>query len=252
MMSRWFVGALCAAALLLNTGCVYWRLNQFRHQLSSFPENFQIEEGELPAIVAVKPILRPDDFGWLSGLAASDTVVRDEQTTELYLYRKQYRDPADDEDGAYDKRVAFLYNEDQRMHTIEAPARFAPLLTEENFDVVFRPMKEGRVDRGRHATGWFWEEHRVNIPVREDILHFFGVPYAVEERAEGLTYTYAYRVEGNEEEWNPTGWDVYVRFVFEPEEEQVIYTEAYKGRLHIQVDLRAKENLVEIRRHSPP
>ncbi len=237
-----------AGMVLLSSGCVYWRLNQFRNQLSAFPDYYRIEERELPTIVAMKPVLQPDDLGWLSGLPASETVQRDGNTLERYHFVKQYAGPDEDEEGAYDIVLLAHFNEDGRLHEYQAPARFAPLLTEENFEEVFRPMKDGHVERLQQATGWVWEEHKVNIPVREAVRDFLGAPYEVEERGEGLTYTYVYQLQGNDERWNPTGWDMYARFVFEPEEERVVHTESYMGRLQVIVDLRARENLVEIKR----
>ncbi len=85
-------------------------------------------------------------------------------------------------------------------------------------------MKEGSLERMQHATGWLWEEHRVNIPVKEEIMEWFGVPYAVETVEEGQAFIYVYQLKGNEARWNPTDWDLYARFVFEPEEERVIFT----------------------------
>lgn len=243
-------GLLLSTMLLLNSGCVYWRLNQFRKQLSDFPSHFRIEERERPTIVALQPVLRPDDLGWLSGLAASDTVEQDGRVTEIYAYVKQYDDSAHDEKGAYDLEVRLLYNDEERLEAVQVPNQFASIVNEKNFDEVFRPMADGYIERMRHATGWLWEEHRVNIPVRDDIEYFFGVPTTVAEADEGLTYTYAYRLQGSttETEWNPTGWDAYVSFVFEPEAERVIYTESYNGRMQIIVDLHAEKNAVEIKR----
>ena len=243
-------GCLLLAVLLLGNGCVYWRLNQFRHQLSAFPDHFQIEEGELPRIVALRPILRPDDLGWLSGLEASEFIQEAGREIEIYRYVKQYMDGAEDEQGAYDMVLSLHFNDRGRVEAFEAPAQFASILTEENFDEVFRPMKDGTIERDRHATGWWWEEHRVNIPLREDIVYFFGQPSYVKDSPYGVTYHYAYFLEGNERRWNPSGWDAYTRFIFDPEDEQVVFSETFKGRLHIIVDLRAERNLVQIERLS--
>ncbi len=237
-----------AGILLMNSGCVYWRLNQFRNQLSSFPEYFRIEDRDLPTIVALKPVLQTDDLGWLSGLPATETVSTGRAATETYHFVKYYSDPADDEAGTYDIILLAHFNKDGRLHEYQAPARFGVMLTEENFDEVFRPMKDGTIERLQHATGWAWEEHKVNIPVREAIIDFLGVPYAVEEDEDGLAYTYTYQLRGNDVRWNPKEWDMYVRFVFEPEEERVVHTESYMGRLRVIVDLRAEKNAVEIKR----
>lgn len=238
----------CFAVLIANSGCVYWRLHQFRNQLSAFPGYFEIQEGDVPVIVSLRPVLQPDDLGWLSGLAASETVREDKRVIELYRYRKQYADAAHDEEGAYDLLIQVDFNAQDRMHALHAPARFAPILTEDNFNEVFAPMKDGTIERAKHATGWVWEEHRVNIPTREEIRDFFGTPYTVAEPEEGLTYTFAYLLEGNETRWNPSDWDIWIRFVFEPDEERVVYSETYVGRLHLMVDLRAEKNVVEIQR----
>lgn len=239
---------VCAGLLSMNTGCVYWRLHQFRNQLSAFPDYFRIEERELPTIVALEPVLRPDDLGWLSGLPASETTSSGGRTTERYHFVKNHAHPDDDEEGNYDVVLLAHFNEDGRLHEYQTPARFGVFLTEENFDEVFRPMKDGTIERLRHATGWAWKEHKVNIPVRQEIIEFLGIPYSRDVEEEGLVYTYVYQLKGNDVRWNPTGWDMYARFVFEPEEERVVHTESYMGRLRVTVDLRAEENLVEISR----
>jgi len=238
----------CAGVLLVNSGCVYWRLNQFRNQMSAFPDYYRIDERDLPTIVALEPVLKPDDLGWLTGLPASETVVTGRLATETYHFVKYYTDPADDEQGAYDIILLAHFNKDGRLHEFQAPARFAVMLTEENFDEVFRPMKDGTIERLQHATGWAWEEHKVNIPVREEIIDFLGVPYDVEEAEEGMAYTYAYQLKGNEVRWNPKEWDMYVRLLFEPEEERVVHSESYMGRLRVTVDLRSTTNVVKIKR----
>ncbi len=232
----------------LFSGCVYWRLNQFRNQLSAFPDFFRIEERDYPTLVAVRPILRPDDLGWLSGLAASSTETRDGRVVETYHFVKQYGQTGDDEQGRFDLIVPLFFNEQDRLAEIQSPARFAPILTEENFAEVFGPMGGGIIERSRHATGWTWEEHRVNIPVRAEIEEFFGIPFAARAHEEGTAYTYVFQLRGNHAVWNPSGWDLHLYFIFEPEEERVIYTHTYLGRLAIEVNLRETQNLVDISR----
>ncbi len=238
------------SVLFFNSGCVYWRLNQFRNHLSAFPDHFRVEESDLPRIVALRPVLKPDDLGWLSGLAASETIESNGDKVERYHYRKQYMDAADDEAGAYDMLLSLYFNERGRAEVFEAPAQFASILTEENFDHVFGPMKDGMIERDRHATGWWWEQQRLNIPNREDIRFFFGVPSYTEPGETLSSYHYAYVLDGNEQRWNPTEWDAYTRFIFDPETEQVLFSETFKGRLHIVVDLRGERNLVQIERLS--
>ena len=237
-----------SAVVLLNTGCVFWRLNQFRSQLSTFSENFRIEDRDVPTIVALNPMLKPDDLGWLSGLAASETKKQEGRTTEYYRYIKTLHPEDVAEPGEYDLLIPLHFNADDRLIEIQAPARFGIILTEQNFNEVFGPMMDGTVERARQSTGWFWEQHRVNIPTRTDIEYFFGHPTRIEESEAGPKYVYGYLLEGNDERWNPTGFDVYAEFLFEPEEERVIYSESYKGRLNITVDLREETKRVEIRR----
>ncbi len=237
-----------SAIVLLNTGCVFWRLNQFRAQLSSFSENFRIEDRDVPTIVALNPMLKPDDLGWLSGLAASETVQRDGLTTEYYRYIKQMHPDDTAEPGDYDLIIPLHFNADDRLIEIQAQERFGAILTEQNFDEVFGPMMDGTVERARQATGWSWEQHRVNIPTRTDIEYFFGHPTETEAVDGGPKYIYGYLLEGNDERWNPTGFDVYAEFLFDPEDDQVVYSESYKGRLHIIVDLREETKQVQIRR----
>lgn len=249
---RQILKRVCVIMLFILTGfsasgCVYWRLHQFREQLSAFPHNFRIEEGDAPVIIALNPILKPDDIGWLTGLPASRTDVIDEAVKEIYHYVKQYGNSGDPT-GDFDILIRARFNPDQRLNEIEAPARFAPILTDSNFEEVFGPMRHGRIERRQHATGWSWEEHRVNIPTREEIRTFFGPPTLVEDLGAGEEWIFGYLLNGNEERRNPTPWDLFMRFRFEPEEERVIHAETFIGRIHLIVDLSGKQNHVTLRR----
>ena len=240
--------ALCVCLSIPAVGCVYGRLNRFRNQLSAFPDHFRVETGERPTVRALSPVLRFDDWGWLTGLPASETVKDGENSSEIYRFGKQAGKDPDERPGEFDLILILQFNARGRLELFQAPARFATILTEENFDKVFRPMKDGSVDSARRATGWTWEDHQVNIPSRADILHFFGKPSETENGSDGTVYRYAYRLEGGERQWNPTGWDAYAAFTFDPETDQVINVKAYKGRMRISVDMRGNENVAEIER----
>ncbi len=244
--------SLLAVMLFLPlTGCVYWRLNQFRRQLSAFPDFFHIKEGTQPTVVARQPVLRPDDLGWLSGLAASEFQEANGRAREIYQYIKQPPDPGTPgEPAPFDIVIDLVFNAQQRLEEVELPLRFAPVITSENFEEVFRPMKDGRLAHADHATDWFWEEHRVQIPVRGDIEHFLGPPRTSEQVDGAWVYHYGYLLAGNTQRWNPTEWDLAIQFQFGPEEEEekVVYAEVFMGRIQVQVDLRGKQNRVQIKR----
>jgi hypothetical protein len=248
IIKNWSLRAALLLLMLTCNGCVYWRLNQFRMQLSDFGEHFRIVEDAVPVIISLNPVLKPDDLGWLSGLPASETRVEDGRTTEIYHYIKQYENPADDEEGTYDLVFPIRFSSADRLAEVQVPARFSSVLSEKNFDAVFGPMKDGTIEHAEQRTGWWWDQHKVNIPNRTDILFFFGRPTATISAPAGAAYVYRYQLRGHDQQWNPTGAHVFLRFVFEPEEERVIQFEAYKGKLHVTVDLRAERNLAEIKR----
>lgn len=243
------VVALGGGILVTMPGCVFWRLNQFRQQLGQFPEYFLVEEGEAATLItAQQPVLRPDDLGWLTGLAADPRVGPVGETIEAYHYIKQYLDADQNEAGAYDLLFELRYNADDRLEGIGVEAPFASLLTMDNFNEVFQPMKHSTDERRQQTTGWSWDDHRVTIPDRTDIKHFFGIPYTVENESDTVAYTYVYLLDEAAPQWNPTPGDVHLRFVFSPEDERVIFTEAYKGRIFLRVDLRPERNQVAIKR----
>ncbi len=240
---------LSVGILFTTPGCVFWRLNQFRNQLTDFPAHFEVDEGQDTAVItAYKPLLRPDDMGWLTGLAATQTAGPTGGMIETYHYIKQYPEGHDDEASAYDWLFRLYYNDDDRLETIRIDALFAALLTTDNFTEVLQPMKTGTDAHRQQTTGWWWDDHRVNIPNRTDIQHFFGTPYSVDTSSGQLAYVYIYHLENHDRQWNPTPGDVYLRFEFSPEDEEVVFTEAYKGRIFLKVDLRAERNQVELKR----
>jgi len=228
--------------ILPLTGCVYWRLNQFRNQLSNFPTHYKVETRELPTIIALNPVLMQDDPGWLTGLNPS----RASATNAVYLFRKEA--PEGEEQGLYDLSLQAIY-EDGRMSAFQFPKRFEKVMTAEVFDEAFRGMSDGALERMQQATGWMWEENVIHIPRYSNVVYYLGRPSSVVEQDNVIqSATYQYRLEGTNSLWNPTGWDLSMHFLFEPEALQVIRTETYMGRLRIRVVLEPKRNHVEIKR----
>ena len=249
-MRRYLLLLLGALLISTQTGCVYWRLHQFRNQLSSFPDNFRIEERIQPTLVALNPILIQDDLGWLTGLPACEIVTEDGNAVEWYRGIKQYDTASDEESGAFDMVVPFRFNAAGRLFEIVAPKRFDVILTEENFDIVFATMKDGSIERISHSTDWVWPADLINVPTRTDMEVFFGVPTRQEHDEAGrVVYHYGFLLEGySGKRWNPTEWDIALRIAFDPETDQIQESLSYIGRLSIEVRLQADRNTVRIKR----
>ncbi len=248
MKTRRIIFILAMAGMLtLQTGCVYWRLYQFRNQLSSFPEHFRIEDRDQPALIALNPILMPDDPGWLMGLEPSRIDEHDAERLHVYHFIKMHAENFDEESD-YDIVLATRFIDD-RLTVVEIPRRFEEVLTEEIFVEVFGPMRDGTIERRQHGTGWTWEEHKVLIPDKNDMQRYLGQPFHVERGFDNVVMTYLYRLKHSEQEaGNPKKSDLWMRITFGGEEQRVVQFQSYLGRLSVFVDLSGDVNEVKIRR----
>lgn len=248
MNNRRFIPMLVLAALLLtSTGCVYWRLHQFRNQLSSFPDNFRIEHGDPSALIALNPILMPDDPGWLMGLDPSHVEEHEDERLQVYHFEK-VRTETMDEEGDFDIVMATRFKE-SRLTVFEVPHRFEDMLTEEIFTEVFGSMRDGSIERRQQGTGWTWEEHKVLIPSKNDIFRYLGQPQAVDHGIDNTVMTYIYRLKNSETKaGNPLNIDLWMRITTGGDEHRVVRFESYVGRLSILVDFTGPKNEVKIRR----
>lgn len=237
---------LCLTLLLLTPGCVYWRLYQFRSQMSSFPDYYRIETNGPPTIVASKPVLQPDDLGWLTGLEPTEKTQHDDGSTLLH-YRFVTQSPTGGSPD-YDVELQVLAR-DNRLIWFQFPERFAPVLTEKNFESVFREMERGRLERAQNATDWSWAENEFKVPRREDVLLFWGEPYSEVHAEETFALTYAYRLKGSTNPQNTTGWEMFMRYEFNKESGFVQASDIYLGRLRVRVVLMPGNNSVNIKRY---
>jgi hypothetical protein len=248
----WRRGMLCVlfgSLLLLNSGCVFWRLHVLRNQLSDFPAHFRIEAQSQPALIALDPVLLPDDLGWLTGLPASDVVGVGADQVTWFRYQKQYVDPADDEGGAFDIVVPVYADAEGRVRQLRAPERFAPIFSERNFDAVFGSLNQGEIERLSFSTEWQWPDDDMNYPERHEVHTFLGVPSLATQTATGWVDEYRFLIAGYRgRRWNPTPWDLFITCSYDPESGEVIESTAYVGRLAIQVDLRQAVNRGRIQR----
>jgi hypothetical protein len=214
--------------------------------MSSFPDYYRIETNALPTIVALKPVLQPDDLGWLTGVEASERTTAKDGAT-LLRYRFVTQSPAGGNPD-YDIELLIHYR-DNRLVWFQFPERFAPVLTEKNFDEVFREMDRGRLERAQHATDWNWEVNTIKIPKRADMIHFLGEPHSELRTEDSLVLTYAYRLQGSTSPQNPTGWELYMHYEFDLETGLVNFSDVYLGRLRISVSLAPGDNSVKIKRY---
>jgi hypothetical protein len=237
--------SVVALALFGLSGCVYWRLNVFRNQLSDFTSHYKVESRERPTIVSLEPVLKPDDLGWLMGL----TPTRTSPTNAVYHFQKMASETAAPEsEGAYDLVFRAEFKEDL-MVAFQFPTRFSKVMTQEIFSEAFKGMSDGSLERVQHATGWVWEDNVIKIPRYTNIVYYLGQPSeAIEQKGIMREARYHYRLQGTNKVWNPTGWDLYFHFIFEPEDVRLTASETYLGRLRINIMLQPQNNQIEIKR----
>lgn len=240
------IQVLAVLLVLSTTGCVYWRLHQFRNQLTAFTDHFRVQEGDSPALIAFKPILYPEDVEWLIGLKPT-RVVAEGPDRVRHIYHMDKRLARKHRDDPIREIVFSIVYEDNRLKEYHFPKSFETFLTEANFIDIFKPMDKAAIKKGENATQWSWEETDLVIPGREDIKHHLGEPFVTEDLDGGVVMRYAYTLRGSDHP-RAGAEHFWLEFTTDSDEGQVIKAESMMGTLHTVIDLSKLPRELKLRR----
>ena len=175
-----------------SSGCVYWRLLQFKRQLGDFSEHFEFRGEERYGLVAVHPVLTGSDFDGLMEVEPTG-LLRDERGLwRIYEFEKH---PADGgEVLAYD----FLFVEDMLVEIL-FPRQFSELYPGDSLAEFLRALGGADVaKREKSARSDSFDAKYIDaLPRRELTLRVLGEPSeppgTCEDGGEFLTYRYRIR-----------------------------------------------------------
>lgn len=246
--SAWPRWVLLTAAILLMSGCVYYRLYKFKGQLGEFSDYLGIENRPRPYLVFSKPVLKARDVGWLVGLKPSATSIRRGDGTSHFRFHKRQAEAAVAHAGdllAFEQVMV-----DGRLVEFGFPEHFAPFLTQQNFMEVFLPIREALVNRGDFRTEWSWANMNIRIPDRATIYRFMGPPTSMAHDAGIDCWQYLYDLDKPDNTSVPPSAqpELRVQCSFWPELDKLMIIEFTVGKMWVQSDLASEDKMVKMRR----
>lgn len=171
--------------LLLGSGCVYWRLHQFREQLGAFARYGDVEHAPGPIIHFHKPVLKPEDIPWLIGREPT----RKEHGLWSYDFQKREAiKPEPDHDRVLSVALGL---DNGRIDRIILPPRFNGVVNENMLSRVLAGMDKAAVSRQNQTAGWILDPEIVDITPRQ-IRDMFGAPVRTEDTAIHRVWIYEF------------------------------------------------------------
>jgi hypothetical protein len=215
----------------LSSGCVYLRLLQLRKQLTDFDANFTLSYSPGAILEAAKPVLKPNDLHWLTGLDSVETESRSGK--EIRTYRFLKIDPPEGDLPRHREvwmKAGYLNG---RLHTVEFPETFNEILDHEMLRRAFHGAEKGEVDEADKATGWALHKDLV-IPDRAKINRLLGLPSSViaGPAKDELVYRFHCPPIPDTEPGNP---DLWFRFIHDRNGGKMIRAHVQVGWLQITV-----------------
>ena len=149
LTSRALPRLLLVFLLLTLSGCVWLRLLEIKNQLADFDENIRIEVADKHFIVhLLKPVLRSDDFIYLSKLQPSRKQLMPDGTQRWYLDFKF--DPAKTP-AQQTQLVSFImtYTPKHRLAAFDFSPLFVEMAPPVFLEASIRSLGVGKVDQGK-------------------------------------------------------------------------------------------------------
>ncbi len=183
--------ALVMIGVVALSGCVYWRLLQFKKQFSDFHENFEFRNKGRYTLIIKQPLLSGDDVDFL--MKAEPTRKESdagEITQRLYVFHlDEGEGPASVLD--YDLR----FDEDLFVEMI-FPDEFADLFPEDALVALLASLGDAETDRRSEGLTAKVRKDRIRelMPKRARVLEVLGKPSEKWRERDGLDRLY-YRYE---------------------------------------------------------
>ncbi len=186
---------LLAVGVVTGSGCVYWRLLKFKHQLNDFSAHFAFASDSSYALVCLHPLLDGGDVEGLMEVAPSRYEQGDGLEWRVYAF---FKEPAD---GTAPLVYRLGFAED-RLARIEFPTQFTQLYPEESLRELLAALGSADVDRSERSARarLAREQLAAQLPDRARLAELLGEPSergAQDEPATegGESWTYRYRLD---------------------------------------------------------
>ena len=186
---------LLAAGVVTGSGCVYWRLLKFKHQLNDFSAHFAFASDSSYALVCLHPLLDGGDVEGLMEVAPSRYEQSDGFEWRVYAF---FKEPAD---GTAPLVYRLGFAED-RLVRIEFPAQFTQLYPEDGLRELLTSLGSADVDRSERSARARLARERLaaRLPDKGRLAAVLGEPS--ERGAQDLVatdggeaWTYRYRLD---------------------------------------------------------
>lgn len=226
---------LIAAVLAGTTGCIYFRLYQFRRQLADFDAHCAYRQDPGPVVTFHDPVLRPADVEWLMGLPVTEIRI-DEAGRPRHVFR--FRKCPGTHGGATQPEdlELVLVEHDGRVAEVRLPARLNVLMSRERLARAFRGADRGTLDRAERRTGWVLDD-RLALPVLDDLLAGLGLPCSRDTTGASDVLTYRYAVDQPQPVDPPAEEaDAEGVFIYDPIRKRIRRSWVRVGRLVVEVE----------------
>jgi len=179
---------ILAIGVAAASGCVYWRLLQFKRQLEHFPEHFAFHDDSPYTLISLHPVLSDEDVDDIMELEPSHSGRDADGPWRAYAFAK------DPPDGSPDLVYRFGFD-GEMLWRIEFPEQFTRLYPGPVLRELLASLGTADLDRDQRAAhGRMMREQIVtHLPNRAVVRRVLGAP-VMREMDEGVdVWSYHYR-----------------------------------------------------------
>lgn len=189
---RRIIPVLLVLSLVLLSGCVYWRLLQFKNQFKSFHEHFEFKSDGDYGLLIHDPVLDVADVDWLFGAAPSWPSSPDPgDSWRAYEFEKLGN-------GALDVSVLSyrLRFRDQMLVEVRFPSEFRRLYPEGTLETILASLGDADVDKSSRTSksNLTRQRFRSLLPSRDQVRRVLGEPSELDGSGEAETWVYRYQL----------------------------------------------------------
>lgn len=196
------------------SGCVYWRLLQFKKQFRDFHENFEIRSDGHYTLVIKTPLLSGGDIDFVMKARPTEVDGRDEDIRErLYVFNL--------EGGSSDPRAELEYElrfEKDLLVEMHFPGEFTELFPEAALQEFLTSLGSAEADRESEGIRAKLRREKVRdlMPDRARVLESLGEPSHRWREKDGLErLLYRYDLDTKSEDLEPHKRRAFGRFHYE-------------------------------------
>ena len=173
-----------------TTGCVYWRLLKFKHQLDDFHENFAFQSDSTYTLVSRHPLLSGGDIDGIMEVEPTERATRGGLEWRDYAFAKE------PPDGSPPLVYRFGF-EDDLLERIEFPTQFTLLYPDTMLTSLLASLGQADVDKGERSARarLMREQLATSLPDRRRLAAVLGPPVERDSSETGERWIYRYRLD---------------------------------------------------------